>query len=495
VNGLPDRLYSADAVRELERRACAHRGITPGELMERAGAAALAALSRRWPAARSVAVVCGAGNNGGDGYVLARLAREQGLDVTVHAIASPTNPSGDAAAAARRYGDVGGVLHTFAGAPITAADVIVDGIFGIGLVRPVQGAEAAAITAINDAGRPVLALDVPSGLEADTGRVLGTAVHAQLTVTFLALKAGFFTGAGPAHAGLVELAQLGCEAAEGADPAPVARLISHGRHPFPLPRRRRDAHKGECGHVLVIGGDHGMAGASLLAGEAAARVGAGLVTVATRPEHARLQLAARPELMVAGVEGPAQLEPLLDHATVVAVGPGLGQGDWGARLLACVLESRLARVLDADALNLLARDPVQYPRWVLTPHPGEAARLLGCTSADIQRDRFAAVQALRDRYGGTVVLKGAGSLIAGARGDIAVCTDGNPGMASGGMGDVLTGVIAGLIAQGLDQDSAAEAGVCLHGAAADGAAAEGGERGLLARDLMPWLRRLANPAP
>lgn len=495
MNVLPDHLYSADVVRELERRACAQPGITPGELMERAGAAALAVLTGHWPAARSVAVVCGAGNNGGDGYVLARLAREQGFEVTVHAIARPTNPTGDAATAARRYGEAGGALHTFGSAPITAADVIVDGIFGIGLVRPVQGMEAAAIAAINDAGRPVLALDVPSGLEADTGRVLGTAVLADITVTFLALKAGFFTGSGPAHAGRVELADLGCDAAVAADPAPMARLMAHGRNPFPLPRRRRDTHKGDWGHVLIIGGDHGMAGAPLLAGEAAARVGAGLVTLATRPEHAGLQLAARPELMMAGVERPGQLEPLLNRATVVAIGPGLGQGDWGATLLACVLETGLPLVLDADGLNLLARDPMQNPRWVLTPHPGEAARLLGSTNADIQRDRFAAVRALRDRYGGTIVLKGCGSLVAGVRGDIAVCSDGNPGMASGGMGDVLTGVIAGLMAQGLDPTTAAEAGVCLHGAAADAAAGEGGERGLLAGDLMPWLRHLANPAP
>lgn len=462
--------------------------------MERAGAAALAALRRHWPAARSIAVVCGAGNNGGDGYVLARRAREQGLEVTVHAIAKPANPAGEAAAAARRYGESGGALHVFGSTPITVADVIVDGIFGIGLVRPVQGTEAAAIAAINDAARPVLALDVPSGLDADTGRVLGTAVRADFTVTFLALKAGCFTGAGPAHAGQVELADLDCAAAAGtAGPAPVARLISHGQKRFLLPRRRRDAHKGDFGHVLIVGGDHGMAGAPLLAGEAAARVGAGLVTLATRAEHAGSQPAARPELMVAGVEKPAALEAFLNRATVVAIGPGLGQGDWGAKLLARVLESRLPLVVDADALNLLARDPAQNPRWVLTPHPGEGARLLGSTALEVQRDRYAAVQALRDRYGGTVVLKGSGSLIAGPCGEIAVCGDGNPGMASGGMGDVLTGVIAGLLAQGLDPQAAAEAGVCLHGAAADAAARDDGERGLLAGDLMPWLRRFANP--
>jgi NAD(P)H-hydrate epimerase len=260
-----------------------------------------------------------------------------------------------------------------------------------------------------------------------------------------------------------------------------------------LPRRPRGAHKGRFGHVLVVGGDHGMTGAVRMAAEAAARSGAGLVSVATRPEHAAAIAAVRPELMCHGVDGAAQLHPLLERATVVAIGPGLGQSPWAQRLLGQVLDADLPLVVDADALNLLAREPHNRGRWVITPHPGEAARLLGTAAAAVQADRFAAVEALADAFGGVAVLKGAGTLIR-ARGQVTyVCDAGNPGMASGGMGDVLTGVIAGLAAQGLDLEDAARAGVYAHAAAADAAARSGGERGLLALDLLPELRRLLNP--
>jgi NAD(P)H-hydrate epimerase len=230
-----------------------------------------------------------------------------------------------------------------------------------------------------------------------------------------------------------------------------------------------------------------------MAGEAAARSGAGLVSVATRPEHAALLSVARPELMCHGVATAAELGPLLERATVVAVGPGLGRARWAAGLLGRVLESGLPLVVDADALNLLAEEPVRRDRWVLTPHPGEAARLLGSTAARVQADRFAAARELQARYGGVVVLKGAGTLVeAGGTRPPGVCTEGNPGMASGGMGDVLTGLVAGLLAQGLDAPDAAETAVCVHGEAADRAAGRG-ERGVLATDLFDEIRALVNP--
>jgi NAD(P)H-hydrate epimerase len=244
--------------------------------------------------------------------------------------------------------------------------------------------------------------------------------------------------------------------------------------------------------VLIVGGDHGMPGALRLAGEAALRSGAGLVSLATRPAHAAGIPLTRPELMCHGVQQAAQLAPLLKRATVVAVGPGLGTGEWGRGLFGALLDSPLSLVVDADALNLLAREPLRRGNWILTPHPGEAARLLGIEVAEVEKDRFAAVRALSERYGGTVVLKGAGTLIHTEGHPVAVCDRGNPGMASGGMGDVLTGVIAALRAQGLDDAAAAEAGVWVHAAAGDRAAQEG-ERGLLAGDLMAALRAELNP--
>jgi NAD(P)H-hydrate epimerase len=261
-----------------------------------------------------------------------------------------------------------------------------------------------------------------------------------------------------------------------------------------LPPRQRSAHKGHFGHVLVIGGESGMAGAARLAGEAAARCGAGLISVATRTAHAGLQAAVRPELMFRGVETPAELEPLLNRATVIAIGPGLGRGDWGRAMLHTALASDKPLVVDADGLNLLAVEPVFRENWILTPHPGETARLLKMTPNEVEADRFAAVEDLALRYGGVAVLKGAGSLIASREeGRVALCATGNPGMASGGMGDVLTGIIAALLAQDLPPFAAARAGVYLHGLAGDQAAQGGGERGLLATDLLPFLRQSVNP--
>lgn len=260
-----------------------------------------------------------------------------------------------------------------------------------------------------------------------------------------------------------------------------------------LPPRPRTASKGDFGHVLVIGGDYGMAGAVRMCGEAAARVGAGLTTVATRAPHINIVSSMRPELMCYGVHDATLLEKLLQRATVIALGPGLGQSDWSQQLFATALAATQPKIIDADGLNLLSKQPHKNDHWILTPHVGEAARLLNCSTHDIQNDREKAALKLQQQYGGIVVLKGHGTLIVGPSQKISICNAGNPGMATGGMGDVLTGVIAGLVAQQIDLLSAAELGVCLHAAAGD-LAAQAGERGMLALDLMPYLRQLVNPA-
>jgi NAD(P)H-hydrate epimerase len=497
VNASPSELplYRAAQVREADRRIIEEHGVPGGELMRRAAAAALRALRARWPRAQRILAVCGAGNNAGDGYVLARLAREAGLEAGVAWLRAPDALRGDAAAAASAARAAGVPLAAFAATALAGADLVVDAMLGTGLDRPLAADWAAAAAAINAAGRPVLALDIPSGLHADTGAVSGGAVRAALTVTFIAPKLGLYIGAGPDLAGDVELARLEAPDAVFHDLPAAAWRLSAGSvaHWLPGPRPRT-AHKGRFGHVLVVGGQPGMVGAARLAAEAAARAGAGLVTVATHPQHAAVVNLDRPELMAAGVADGAELRALLDRATVVAVGPGLGQGDWARALLAAIWDTGLPLVVDADALNLLARDPLRREDWILTPHPGEAARLLGTTSAAVQADRPAAVAELQSRYGGVAVLKGAGTLVHdGWR--CWLSTVGNPGMASGGMGDVLTGVIAGLRAQGLAPAAAAVAGVLVHGLAGDAAARAGGERGLLAGDLLPEIRRLVNPAP
>jgi NAD(P)H-hydrate epimerase len=384
-----------------------------------------------------------------------------------------------------------GVPSLTAETPFSEFELIVDALLGTGLNDEVRDPAREMIGRMNASGLPILALDVPSGLDADRGRVLGDAVRAQLTMTFIGRKKGLFTGAARDYCGEVVYADLALPDSLFQRVKPEASL-SDQAFLHRLERRRRGAHKGDFGHVLVIGGDLGMAGAARMAAEAAGRVGAGLVSVGTRAAHATLLSATRPELMVHGVESPAALAPLLARATVIAIGPGLGQDDWGSALFAKILECQKPLVVDADALNLLAEEMVRREHWILTPHPGEAGRLLGCSSAEIEADRFSAAGSLHASFGGVVVLKGAGTLVADGENPIEVCARGNPGMASGGMGDILTGVIAGLVAQGFGLGEAARLGVCLHGAAGDAAAKEG-ERGMLAMDLMPYLRKLANP--
>jgi ADP-dependent NAD(P)H-hydrate dehydratase / NAD(P)H-hydrate epimerase len=491
---MPRELWTAAQVRELDRRLIEEHGIAGRQLMERAGAAAFDAIAQRWPSGRALTVVCGAGNNAGDGYVVARLAMRAGLAVRVLAVADPERLRGDAALAWADFRTGGGECERWDGAGDPGGQgPIVDALLGTGLDRTLAGPFRAAVESINTASRPVVSLDIPSGLQADTGCTLGDAVHADLTVCFIGLKLGLFTGRGPALSGRVVFAGLDAPGGLGRGLSPVAHRLEAGMLSDWLPPRPRDAHKGRYGHVLVIGGDHGMGGAALLAAEAALRTGAGLVSVATRPGHVGALLAARPELMCHGVEGPDALAALLARATVIAAGPGLGRSPWARGLLDVALESGLPCVLDADALNLLSMSPRQYDHWVLTPHPGEAGRLLGSDAGAVEADRPAAARALRARYGGVVVLKGAGSLVCGSGTSLWLCDRGNPGMASGGMGDVLTGIIAGIAAQLGDLERAAAAGVLVHALAADDAAARG-ERGLIASDLFAALRPWLNPA-
>lgn len=491
MQSLPANIYSVAAVRETDRTTIEDHGVPGYTLMTRAGVAAVSEARGRYPDARRWQVICGAGNNGGDGYVVARLAAQDGIAVSVLALVDPERLTGDAATAYGDFAAEGGVVLPWEGELDGEADLLVDGILGSGLEREVGGDFADAVRSINAHGAPVLALDIPTGINGDTGLVLGVAVRADMTVTFVGLKAGLFLGDAPAYCGAVRFAGLEIpdEYREGIEPA--YRRIDDALLAQALSPRARGAHKGDFGHVLVVGGDEGMPGAVRLAGEAALRTGAGRVSIATHPSHAAMLVATRPELMSHSVNDASDLAALIEKADVVAFGPGLGQSEWAQQLYASVKKVSLPSVWDADALNLLAAMPEVSGNRVITPHPGEAGTLLGTSTADIQADRPAALAALAEKYGGTVVLKGAGSLTSSESVPY-ICTSGNPGMASPGMGDVLTGIIAALIAQGIDSALAAALGVEIHAQAGD-KAATAGERGLIASDLMAELRAVLNP--
>jgi NAD(P)H-hydrate epimerase len=490
MDALPAEVYSAASVRAMDRHAIERAGIAGYTLMQRAGAAALAMLRRHWPSARGIAILCGAGNNAGDGYVLARLARAAGIAVRVAAVTEAAKLSGDAARAFSDFARDGGNAETFGASSLAEAEVVVDALLGTGIDRPVQGAFHDAIEAVNRARAPVLALDIPSGLDADTGMPQGAAVRATRTVTFVAPKAGLFLGESPDYVGVLELASLDVPAEVRAAAKPVLMRMTDSLPAAALPARRRSAHKGEHGRVLIVGG-FVMAGAARLAGEAALRTGAGLVTVATDEEDIEPIVASRPELIARPAASGANLKWLLAAADAVAIGPGLGTGREAHDAFDAAVGSDRPLVVDADALNLLAAAPRRRDDWVLTPHPGEAARLLGTDAAAVQRDRLGSVREIVSRYGGCCVLKGAHTLVQGADPVAWVCDRGNPGMATAGSGDVLTGIIAALVAGGAAPALAAAAGVLLHAEAGD-RAARAGIRGMIAGDLLAELRAVVN---
>ncbi len=496
------RLVGSAEMREIDRTAIEGFGIPSLTLMDRAGRAVAEAAAELAGPHGHLVVVCGGGNNGGDGYVAARLLRAAGRDARVVSLVPADRLSPDARAVreqAQRAGvpiDDSGELAGFEAGP---GDVVIDAVLGTGLARPPEGPFAAAIARIVELrrdGARVVAVDVPSGLSADTGRPLGACVRADRTVTFAFMKRGLFIHPGAEYAGDVAVADIGIPPA-AAERVPVScEVLTEAEARALLPPRRRDAHKGDAGRLLVVAGSPGKTGAAHLALAGALRGGAGLVTLAARPEVLPLALAGRPEAMSLalpgeGALGRADLEALAaaaKGADALVIGPGIPRGADTAVLLRVLLEkARLPAVLDADALNALAEVPTFLerlpPNVILTPHPGEMARLMDVFVEMVQEDRIGVAASRARAWGATVVLKGARTVVADPHGPPAVIPTGNPGMATGGTGDVLAGLLGALLAGGLDVRAAARAGAWVHGRAGDLAARRFGERGLLAGDL------------
>ncbi len=485
-------VYLTADVRAIE--AAAAKAKKSPQLMEKAGlAAAEIARDVSSGTGKPVLVLAGPGNNGGDAFVLARHLKHWYFNVIVVFGGDEKKLSADARAALRAWRDAGGTVSKML--PSTAGwGLVVDGLFGIGLEREVTGQYADWIAAINGLGAPILSIDVPSGIQSDTGQVLGCAVRATHTVTFIALKPGLLTLDGPDHCGELHVRTLDLDA-QALRPS-QGFLIGRGILAGTLKPRALNSHKGDYGSIGIIGGDRGMVGAALLAGRAALKLGAGRVYLGLIARDAPLLDLEQPELMLRSADEVLKL----DHLSCLAVGPGLGQMPDAANVLGWALESPLPLVLDADALNLIAMDTSLADRLgkrhaptLLTPHPAEAARLLGTNTGEVKADRVGAAIRLAARFKGWVVLKGAGSVCAGPDGTWHINTSGNPGMATAGMGDVLTGMVAALLSQGVEPKTALLAGVYLHSAAADLAVAGGvGPVGLTATDIIDAARSLLN---
>ena len=460
-------LYTAEQSHKVDQMLIEQTPIAGYELMQRAGRVCFSHLIKHWPQARSIIVYTGIGNNGGDGYIIAELLHRAGRQVKVCQLGDINNIKGDALQARNAYFTAGGERISID--QTIEADLLVDAIFGNGLNRALSEQALAWIEQINRLQLPVIAVDIPSGLDADRGCARPIAVNADITVSLITRKRGMYTADGKNHCGQIIFEDLQSQSDIVAQIEPDCQLLNHDEAIKWLPPRRRNTHKKDFGHVLIIGGNQGMAGAVCLAGKAALCSGAGLVSVLSHAQNSTAVTMTCPPLMAHDVACPKTTKKLINHCNIVVIGPGLGVDAWALALMAKVLDSDKPLIVDADALHLLAKDPLKSKRWILTPHPGEAAHLLHTTTREIQQDRFAAAQNIHTRYGGVCVLKGAGTIVANGEQTV-VCEGGNSAMSSAGMGDVLSGVIASLQGQGLSRMKAALLGTCAHARAGDLAA-------------------------
>lgn len=495
---LPEPLYTSQQVRDGEKQAAKNVGVSLFMLMQRAGQAALDVILHRYPEAKHMLVCCGKGNNGGDGYIVATLGRNLGMRVSLWQIGDSGQLTDDVKQAMQAYLDSGGEVKSPCEYIPQGVDVIVDGLLGTGIQGDVRAPFTEVIETLNQALLPIISIDTPSGLDTDTGALLGNVVKADATVSFIGLKRGLVTGQAREYVGKLYFAGLGVS--DSFDKLVSTKiLLTHPSWLNQIKPRSKHAHKGCNGKAVFIGGGDGLSGAIYLACKGAARTGAGMIAVLCHPESALPMRTQLPEAMTSVASNQKVLERL-EWSTVACLGPGLGRDKWGEDLFS-QCESYLQahkqpRVLDADALYWLANASVfsRSDERIITPHPGEAATLLGKSIAEIEKDRFAAAIDLQTRFGGVVVLKGAGTLIRDHQTTV-VCHAGNPGMATGGMGDVLSGVITALLAQGYSVMQSARLGTLIHSLAADECTLNNGEIGLLASDLFESMRHIINRTP
>jgi NAD(P)H-hydrate epimerase len=489
---MSDRFYSMDQVRQGEGYAASSKGLEMYSLMERAGQAVFAIGMAQYPSSEHWLVCCGSGNNGGDGYIVASLAKSVGMFVTVWQLGDPEKLTGDARTAYLHWLHHGGQIFDAENEQVPeTVDVIIDAVLGTGLTGSVRSNVQAVIEKLNAFPAPIVAVDIPSGLCGDTGRAFGHAIRAEHTMSFIGLKQGLVTGEARDYVGELHFAGLGVEDVFDHQNQPTAWAICCGTLESALLPRLSNTHKGSFGKVLLVGGNDGMGGALILCAQATAKCGAGMVATLCHQNNVAPLLIAIPEVMSSDWNELSDIESRLAWCNVLALGPGLGRNSTAQNIYHIVASRDLYKVFDADALHFLALHPNFDQHRVITPHSAEAAKLLETTVEVIESDRFASVKQLQAKYGGVAVLKGPGTLVCDGE-KTWVCLAGNPGMASAGMGDVLTGVIVSLLAQGLSLSDAARFGVLIHSKAGDKEANIRGQRGLLASDVIVQLRQLVN---
>ena len=499
------KLYTASETRKIDNLAIKEKGVSGYSLMQMAAEFTLDVILREFSPVEELIIFCSKGKNSGDGFLLGSFAKEFGLEVTIVMSNTSNVIKGVSRKAFEEMKDAKvKIISTKSVEKLKVSNktVIVDALIGTGLKGNLRKNIKESIFALNKLGvkLPVLSLDIPSGVNPDTGDADDIAVYADITATFVAQKRGCFTSVGKKFSGEIIYSDLEIPKNLFSKITSTSYVVDYEDSISKVVYREQDAHKGHFGNVVIVGGDRGLGGAGLLSSRAAVYSGAGLTSLVTRPEHVSASLVSCPEVMVKGVDSGQDIEEHLVKPDVIAIGPGLGQSAWSEQMIQRVFweaEKRdISVIMDADALNLLTKLKLSSDlpkRLILTPHPGEAARLLNTSVAVIESNRFSAAAKIQKKFNATVVLKGSGTVICHKSGGTqkwGICDSGNPGMATGGMGDVLTGIIAGLLAQGLTLKEAAEAGVDLHAKAADQASLEFGEAGLTSSDVINELKYL-----
>ncbi len=483
-----DKLVCGHSAKLLDQALIKKFRLTESALMAAVGSSAFRTISEEFPGYNSFDIFCGPGKNGSDGLNIAKYARSVGCSVRIYILNQNAIKKALHLPTFEECRELGISIQSFKEFSLREA-IIVDAIFGIGINRSLSQEVEDTLTIINETPNPKVAIDVPTGVDPSTGKIEAIAFRAHLTISFFAGKQGTFTCKGRSYSGKVLIDKLSIVVRDELKRFHSSKLEDLESLKYLFPARQEYSSKVDFGHCLIVGGAPGFAGASLLAAQAALRTGSGLVSLAAHFSNSEGLISSQPEIMLHKIKDAKDMDKILDRASVVGIGPGLGLSTWSRQIYKKILKLNKPMVFDADALNLLAEQPNCNDCRILTPHAKEAGRLLGVTDIEIESDRFSSAERIAETFGGVCLLKGPGTVVAGMGRTTRVIDGGNCGMATGGMGDLLTGIIVSLVGQGATVFEAATLGASIHNRAADKAKNDG-LRGMVPSDLLPIIRDL-----